>query len=346
MLSTNLVPPFFGPRQPVYPVVPSVIRVTGPAQGSVYPCQNQQAAGGVPTLRDREAGWVFEPNGVPVPRGTYRARLVGNFNGLPLYVVSLICCVGRGSFSSISGSSASSQKSSFVSSALSSVSSVVSHVSSVTSSQVSQPSQPSSAVSVPSSPTSITSGQPSSSVTSVVSSVTSKISSQFSASSCNLRTQFCLLVTPICSSSSSSVSSQPSSLLSSSSSFQSSLPSQSSSSSGNQTCCPGLTVPNTIFATVTGTTNCNGTYTLTYNPTTNQWENFSVLGLCPTSSAPTFAVKCQPTSGGGIWHLIINGQESTGLVSNCSPFVLEATSLPVACNCIPTIAGIDVRITF
>jgi hypothetical protein len=331
VLSTNLVPPFFGPRQPVYPIVPSVIRVMGPAQGPVYPCLNQQAAGGVPSLRDREPGWVYEPNGIPVPRGTYRARLVGNYNGLPLYVVSLICCVGRGSFSSASSSSSSSSgktsaisikptkssegesedsESSSSSSSSSSGGSLFSVTSSVTS-------VPSSAASAASSPTSVTS-------------VTSKISSQTSAqSSCNLRTQFCLLVTPICSSSSSSCSQ-----------------SSSSSPSGNQNCCSGVVVPNTLFATVQGAATlppCNGTYTLTYDPIKNWWATAptQLIGTaCTGSPVPALTLTCTSFGGGGPpfnWVLTATGATfdlAFANVVSCQPLILVFDgSILGVCSC-------------
>lgn len=91
MLSTGDRPPFFGPRTPVYPLVPQVLRVTGAALSgvNVYPCVAEQFTPPL-TLRDRETSLLWEPNGTPLNPGYYVARLVGSYLGLPLYVT--YCC--------------------------------------------------------------------------------------------------------------------------------------------------------------------------------------------------------------------------------------------------------------
>lgn len=93
--STNTNPPFFGPTLPVYPELPQIVKVTGPAldgtSPGVYPCLVQQYVQPL-TLRDREPSYVTEPNGVALAVGAYYdCRLVTNYLGLPLYATS--CCV-------------------------------------------------------------------------------------------------------------------------------------------------------------------------------------------------------------------------------------------------------------
>jgi hypothetical protein len=93
--SDNLAPPFLGLNQhPLYPALSQLVRVTGP--GSVvfpvtyYPCQVEQCPG-TPPLRDREQAYVFEANSLPlVSQGVYDCRLVGSWQGLPLYATA--CC--------------------------------------------------------------------------------------------------------------------------------------------------------------------------------------------------------------------------------------------------------------
>ncbi len=106
--STNLQPPFLGQQLPLYPQVNQILRVYAPAiiGANVYPGYVQQWNPPL-ILRDREAGYVFEPNRIVLGPGYYDCRLVGVFGNLPLYVTH--CCPG-GDFgsSSSSGGSASS----------------------------------------------------------------------------------------------------------------------------------------------------------------------------------------------------------------------------------------------
>jgi len=109
MDSTNHEPPFFGPEHAVYPALDHIVRVVGlavdasgrPLGTNVYNGFIQQWN---PTLRlrDREAVYVWEPNGNLLLPGYYDARLVGPFNQLPLLVT---WCCGRPASSSSSSSS-------------------------------------------------------------------------------------------------------------------------------------------------------------------------------------------------------------------------------------------------
>ena len=109
-LSTNLNPPAYGPTWPLYPPLCELCRVTGapfvdPSSGKkVYPALLQQF---VPPLgiRDRISIYVFEPNNVQLGPGIYDARLVSNYNGLPLYATT--CCPTSTSSASSASSSSS-----------------------------------------------------------------------------------------------------------------------------------------------------------------------------------------------------------------------------------------------
>jgi hypothetical protein len=98
--NTNLRPPDFAPGYPVYPVLEQLCRVTDcPCNGTtprVYPGVVQQA---VPPLdfRDAEDCYVLEANNIFLVPAIYDCRLIGNYNGLPLYAVT---CCGAGSSSS------------------------------------------------------------------------------------------------------------------------------------------------------------------------------------------------------------------------------------------------------
>jgi len=111
VLPTPLDVPFFGQRLPVYPWSKEVVRVTGPAdQNGVYQAFLEQQMAPRLSLRDRVRVWAWEPNGIPVPPGIYRGRLVGAYpvgiasgqalggssssaSASPLYVISRLCCV-------------------------------------------------------------------------------------------------------------------------------------------------------------------------------------------------------------------------------------------------------------
>jgi hypothetical protein len=93
-VSTNTVSPFLGQNEhPLYPELPQLLRVTGPAllgqPFPIYPCMTQQYTGNL-AVRDREPAYVFEPNSQPLGGAIYDGRLVGSFGGLPLYAVA--CC--------------------------------------------------------------------------------------------------------------------------------------------------------------------------------------------------------------------------------------------------------------
>lgn len=109
--SSNLQPPELGPQFPIYPVLPDVVRITGPgvsAAGTVvYPALLQQYQPDL-RLRDRVKVWVFEPNGVALFPAYYDCRLVGAYQGpgdnTPIPIYATTCCVAGPSSSSSSTS--------------------------------------------------------------------------------------------------------------------------------------------------------------------------------------------------------------------------------------------------
>ena len=104
--SANTQPPDFGPQFSVYPNLPQLVRITGPAIGGtsipVYPCVVIQVDGPALALRDREAAYLIEPNRIALGPGYYDSRLVSSYGGRPLYATT---CCPTGSFSSSSASS-------------------------------------------------------------------------------------------------------------------------------------------------------------------------------------------------------------------------------------------------
>jgi hypothetical protein len=87
----NLQAPYFGPQAPAYPPLKHVGRVSGPflAPNLARGFMQQWAPAG---FRDREDVFLWEPNGIPLRAATYKGRLVGSYQGLPLLGVSLACC--------------------------------------------------------------------------------------------------------------------------------------------------------------------------------------------------------------------------------------------------------------
>jgi hypothetical protein len=106
--STNLHAPDFRQSFPTYPVHTQVARVSGAAViSSIFPGFIQQANMPTVTLRDREACYVWEPNGAALATGYYICRVVGNYTSggttLPLlatvqsagsnhYEIFTVCC--------------------------------------------------------------------------------------------------------------------------------------------------------------------------------------------------------------------------------------------------------------
>lgn len=102
----NLTPPILQPPLPTYPDLPQILRVVSPSiGGNIYPAITQQYNGSL-AFRDREAAYVYEPNGVQLSPAYYDCRLVGSYLGLPLYATS--CCVSIAFSSSGSPSDSSS----------------------------------------------------------------------------------------------------------------------------------------------------------------------------------------------------------------------------------------------
>ncbi len=97
--SDNLQPPFLGQEFALYPELPQLVRVDQPGNG-VYSGFVQQWTPPL-SLRDREACFVWEPNGITLSPGYYDCRLVGNYLGAPLFVTT--CCQASSSSSSSAG---------------------------------------------------------------------------------------------------------------------------------------------------------------------------------------------------------------------------------------------------
>ncbi len=97
--STEIQPAYLGPTTPDYPEVAQIARIYGDRLigTNIYPAYIQQAITG-PALRDREACYVWEPNGIKLGPGYYDCRLVSSYAGLPLLVT--YCCVALSSSSS------------------------------------------------------------------------------------------------------------------------------------------------------------------------------------------------------------------------------------------------------
>ncbi len=95
MKGTNLQLPYLGPRLPRYPLTTQMVRITGSALfgRNVYAGVMEQSVGNAPVLRDREQVWVWEPNGVVLTGGIYKALLMGTFENAPVYVTSQACCI-------------------------------------------------------------------------------------------------------------------------------------------------------------------------------------------------------------------------------------------------------------
>lgn len=112
----NLLPALLRPGLPNYPPVRHVVRVDYTVAGGLVYSGRIEQWNGSPSLRDREAVYVIEPNGITVTAGTYVGRLVGAYAGplgtRPLVAVSLACCPVTSSSSSSVTSSATSSSSS------------------------------------------------------------------------------------------------------------------------------------------------------------------------------------------------------------------------------------------
>jgi hypothetical protein len=104
--STNVGPPDFGPSEPNYPRVEELIHVTSPAvvgtKPAIYPGFIVQVKD-PSTYRDRVPCYLVEPNSIALGPGYYDARLVSEYNQLPLFAAT---CCPVGPFSSSSSSSA------------------------------------------------------------------------------------------------------------------------------------------------------------------------------------------------------------------------------------------------
>lgn len=102
MDSTNYNPPYLGPQYPTWPLLPQVCRVYGSSGGSSSSSQGQAAQGVAvyaayvqqwqpgPSLRDREACYVWEPNGTRLGPGYYYCRLTGTHAGIPLFTTCFL----------------------------------------------------------------------------------------------------------------------------------------------------------------------------------------------------------------------------------------------------------------
>ncbi len=90
-MNTNTQPPFLGQILPEYPDLCQFVRISGPALAgtTAYPAFVQQYQPDL-SMRDREAVYLWEPNGIMLDPGIYDARLIGSYLSLPLFVSN--CC--------------------------------------------------------------------------------------------------------------------------------------------------------------------------------------------------------------------------------------------------------------
>lgn len=94
----------------------------------------------------------------------------------------------------------------------------------------------------------------------------------------------------------------------------------SGSGAGVQTDCCDDPLPAQLHVTITGDSFANGTYPLTYNTQTGQWESANILGPCiAAAGAPMLALICDAIEG---FFIVVNGNALPKFADseNCSPF--------------------------
>lgn len=93
-------------------------------------------------------------------------------------------------------------------------------------------------------------------------------------------------------------------------------------------CCPGLSIPNTLYVTLTSTLTClNGSYPITWHNPTQSWVNQANLNLCGLSA--TMNLQC---AGNNNWYLVWNLWSYSGSPPDsisCSPLSLQWKNKPI-----------------
>jgi hypothetical protein len=109
-------------------------------------------------------------------------------------------------------------------------------------------------------------------------------------------------------------------------------------------CCPGISLPARLQATVTGGGACNGSYALGWVAPGPNWKYTGPLGTC-NASLPGDSLLLTCGSQGNAWQLVTaSGATMYGAASaTCSPFALTYTGVDLT-NCGGT-SGATVTVT-
>ncbi len=110
------------------------------------------------------------------------------------------------------------------------------------------------------------------------------------------------------------------------------------------TCCtPSRLLPTTLYATITGSGSCDGTYTLVYNVSSSAWVlTPNTIGTCPGTYDETMALFCNFLDS-GIWEIGTFDRAATRGPNpetfSCNPFfgVFDAVTLVPCCDSDATI---------
>jgi hypothetical protein len=109
-------------------------------------------------------------------------------------------------------------------------------------------------------------------------------------------------------------------------------------------CCPGVSLPTRLQATVTGGGACNGSYALSWVAPGPNWKYSGPLGTCsPGLAGDTLLLTCGSLGGG--WQLTTAGGPTmyAATSATCSPFALTFTGVDLT-NCGGT-GGATVTVT-
>jgi hypothetical protein len=98
-------------------------------------------------------------------------------------------------------------------------------------------------------------------------------------------------------------------------------------------CCPSVSVPETLYATITNADNCNGTYTLTYDGSIPGWSLSFPGGWGNCNPTGYLILKC--TSSGWTFQSQGNINPTNPSSVSCSPFQLVFSATDDCCGSFP-----------